>query len=38
MEWKRGAYPDAITASAAVYTERAPIYLSGDASALGLGR
>ncbi len=38
MEWRRGAYPAAITANAAVYTERGPIYLSGDASALGLGR
>lgn len=36
MEWKRGNYPSAITANAAVYTERAPIYLQGDAQALGL--
>ena len=36
MEWKRGAYPAAITSAAAVYVERAPIYLGGDAQALGL--
>ncbi len=38
MEWKQGSYPAAITANAAVYTERSPIYLSGDAQALGLPR
>ena len=36
MEWQRGDYPEAITPSAAVYVERAPIYLGGDAQALGL--
>lgn len=38
IEWQRGSYPAALTANAAIYTERAPIYLSGDASALGIGR
>jgi hypothetical protein len=38
MEWKQGSYPAAITANAAVYTERSPIYLGGDADALGLGK
>jgi hypothetical protein len=38
MEWKQGSYPAAITANAAVYTERAPIYLGGDAQALGITR
>lgn len=35
-EWKQGGYPPAITSDAAVYVERAPIYLGGDADALGL--
>lgn len=38
IEWQRGSYPAAITSNAAIYLERAPIYLSGDASALGLSR
>ena len=38
VEWQRGAYPAAITANAAVYTERAPLYLAADAAALGLSR
>lgn len=36
MEWKQGSYPPALTANAAVYTERSAIYLGGDAQALGL--
>lgn len=38
MEWKLGAYPATLSATAAVYTERAAIYLRGDAEALGLLR
>jgi hypothetical protein len=38
MEWNQGSYPTAITANAAVYAERAPIYLGGDAQALGIAR
>lgn len=38
IEWQRGSYPAAITPNAAVYVERAPIYLGGDAQALGLIR
>jgi hypothetical protein len=37
LEWKSGSYPAAITSNAAVYVERAPIHLYGDAQALGLG-
>jgi hypothetical protein len=36
IEWNKGAYPASISSSAAVYVERAPIYLGGDAQALGL--
>jgi hypothetical protein len=36
MEWQRGAYPEVITPGAAVYVERSPIYLGGNAKALGL--
>jgi hypothetical protein len=36
MEWQQGSYPAAITANAAVYTERSALYLGGDAAALGL--
>lgn len=36
IEWRRDTYPAAITANAAVYVERAPIYLYADAQALGL--
>ena len=36
MEWKEGGYPASITSNAAVYTERSPIYLGGDAKGLGL--
>lgn len=38
IEWQRGSYPAAITANAAVYTERGPLYLAADAASLGLGR
>jgi hypothetical protein len=38
VEWKAGSYPATITSNAAVYLERAPIYLYGDAQALGLLR
>jgi hypothetical protein len=37
MEWKQGSYPTVITTSAAIYVERAPIYLGADAQQLGLG-
>src|SRR5205814_1913847 len=36
IEWSRTGYPPAISSNAAVYVERAPIYLGGDAQALGL--
>jgi hypothetical protein len=36
MEWKQGSYPTVLSSNAAVYVERAPIYLQGDAQALGL--
>ncbi len=38
VEWKQGGYPSSITSNAAVYTERAPIYLSVDAQLLGIPR
>jgi hypothetical protein len=38
IEWKLGGYPAALSPSAAVYVERAPIYLGGDAQALGISR
>ncbi len=37
MEWKQGSYAPSITAAAAVYVERAPIYLGGDAPVQSLG-
>ena len=36
IEWRSGAYPTAINSQAAVYVTRSPIYLGGDAQALGL--
>ena len=36
IEWRAESYPVAISTNAAVYTERAPIYLGGDAQQLGL--
>lgn len=36
MEWREGSYPTAITASAAVYLERAPLYRRGDAQQIGI--
>ena len=36
IEWKTGTYPAALSSSAAVYVERAPIYVYGDAQQLGL--
>jgi len=36
IEWKKGGYPDAITANAAVYSERSDTYLSDDAHKLGI--
>ena len=36
LQLQQNAYPAAITAAAAIYVERAPIYLYGDAQALGL--
>jgi hypothetical protein len=36
VEWKQGSYPASITANAAVYVERSPIYLGGDVQALGI--
>jgi hypothetical protein len=36
IQWQTGGYPTAITANAAVYFERGPIYLQGDAQKLGL--
>jgi hypothetical protein len=36
IEWKKGSYPEAITPSAAVYTERSATYLSDDARKIGI--
>ena len=36
IEWKTGTYPAALSSSAAVYVERAPIYVYGDAQQLGI--
>jgi hypothetical protein len=36
VEWSHSGYPAAITANAAVYVERGPIYLGGDAQALNI--
>jgi len=36
LEWKQGSYPTALSPNAAVYVERAPIYLGGDAQQLGI--
>lgn len=36
IEWRAGSYPAALSAAAAVYVARAPIYLGADAQALGL--
>ena len=36
LQLQQGSYPTAISAGAATYVERAPIYLTGDAQALGL--
>jgi hypothetical protein len=36
IELSRAGIPPAITANAAVYVERSPIYLTADAQALGL--
>jgi hypothetical protein len=36
IEWKKNGYPDAITAAAAVYTERSATYLQDDAYRLGI--
>lgn len=36
IQWQTGGYPAAITSNAAVYVERGPIYLQGDAQKLGL--
>jgi hypothetical protein len=36
IEWRTGSYPAAISPNAAVYAERGPIYLGGDAQQLGL--
>lgn len=36
LEWKKGGYPDSITANAAVYTERSATYLQDDAYKLGV--
>lgn len=38
IEWKLGSYPAALSPNAAIYVERAPIYLGGDALALGIIR
>ncbi len=36
IEWKKDGYPDAISANAAVYTERSATYLQNDAQQLGI--
>jgi hypothetical protein len=36
IEWKTVTYPASLSPAAAVYVERSPIYLAGDAQALGL--
>lgn len=36
IEWKTGAYPAALSANAATYVERAPVYLGFDAQSLGI--
>jgi hypothetical protein len=36
LEWRPGSYPASLSANAAVYVERAAIYLTGDAQQLGL--
>lgn len=36
IQWQTGGYPAAITSNAAVYFERGPIYLQGDAQRFGL--
>jgi hypothetical protein len=38
IEMKQGGYPATLSANAAVYTERAPLYLAGDVAKLGLTR
>lgn len=38
LEWTQGSYPTSLSANAAVYVERAPIYLGGDAQQLGIMR
>jgi hypothetical protein len=35
IEWKKGSYPDSLSQSAAVYTERSATYLSDDARKIG---
>jgi hypothetical protein len=36
IEWKMLTYPSSLSAGAAVYVERSPVYLTADAQALGL--
>lgn len=36
IEWQKGSYPLVLTNNAAVYRERSPIYLKGDAEILGI--
>lgn len=36
LQWQQGTFPAALSAGAAVYVERNPIYLHGDATELGL--
>ena len=36
IEWRAGSYPSSLSSAAAVYVARNPIYLGGDAQALGL--
>jgi len=36
IEWRTGSYPPTLSAQAAVYVARSPIYLGADAKALGL--
>jgi hypothetical protein len=38
IQWQTGGYPSAMTSNAAVYVERGPIYLQGDAQKLALVR
>ncbi|MDQ6716964.1 MAG: hypothetical protein M3Z17_01315, partial [Gemmatimonadota bacterium] len=38
LEWKVGSYPAAISSNAAVYTERAAVYLGLDAQTLGIAK